>query len=94
MRELMQSARQVEENPKLPAATCEPISGCGAMGRQFRSGHVLGLRRWTASPVGEAFASIWHHAPAGRWTFYVSEPLFWAGRAAPILGPAGNRRTG
>ncbi len=74
MREPMQFARQVEENPNLPAATCEPI--------------------WTTSPVGEAFASIWHHHPAGRWTFYESEPSFCAGRAAPILGPAGNRRTG
>jgi hypothetical protein len=40
------------------------------MGLPFRSGHVLALRRWTASSVGEAFTSIWHRDPAGRWTFY------------------------
>lgn len=40
------------------------------MGLPFASGHVLGLRRWTASSVGEAFTSIWHRNPAGRWTFY------------------------
>jgi hypothetical protein len=42
------------------------------MGLPFGSGHVLGLRRWTASSVGEGFTSIWHRDPEGRWTFYES----------------------
>lgn len=42
------------------------------MGLPFRSGHILGLRRWTASSVGEPFTSIWHRNSAGRWTFYES----------------------
>jgi hypothetical protein len=44
------------------------------MGLPFRSGHILGLRRWTASSVGESFTSIWHRHPSGRWTFYESAP--------------------
>jgi len=40
------------------------------MGLPFASGHVLGLRRWTASSVGDGFTSIWHRDPAGDWTFY------------------------
>jgi hypothetical protein len=40
------------------------------MGLPFISGHVLGLRRWTASSVGDGFTSIWHRDPIGRWTFY------------------------
>jgi hypothetical protein len=44
------------------------------MGLPFTSGHVLGLRRWTASSVGDQFTSIWHRDPAGRWTFYESVP--------------------
>jgi hypothetical protein len=44
------------------------------MGLPFQSGHLLGLRRWTASSVGEAFTSIWHRSPEGRWTFYESAP--------------------
>jgi hypothetical protein len=40
------------------------------MGLPFLSGHVLGLRRWTASSVGDGFTSIWHRDPVGRWTFY------------------------
>lgn len=39
------------------------------MGPPFRSGHVLGLRRWTASSVAEAFTSVRHRHPQGRWTF-------------------------
>lgn len=42
------------------------------MGLPFASGHVLGLRRWTASSVGDRFTSIWHRDPSGRWTFYES----------------------
>ncbi len=43
------------------------------MGQPFRSGHVLGLRRWTASSVEDhGFTSIWHRDPSGRWTFYES----------------------
>jgi hypothetical protein len=67
-------ARQVEKHPQLPAAACERVSGYGVMGLPFRSGHVLGLRRWTASSVGEGFTSIWHRDPGGRWTFYESVP--------------------
>jgi hypothetical protein len=42
------------------------------MGLPFASGHVLGLRRWTASSMGEQFTSIWHRNPEGRWTIYES----------------------
>jgi hypothetical protein len=74
VREPAEFARQVEEHPQLPLAACERVSGYGVMGLPFRSGHVLGLRRWTASSVGEGYTSIWHRDPAGRWTFYQSAP--------------------
>jgi hypothetical protein len=74
MKEPAHFARQREEKPELPAGDCERVSGYGVMGLPFRSGHVLGLRRWTASSVGEAFTSIWHRNPEGRWTFYESAP--------------------
>jgi hypothetical protein len=72
MKEPAQFAQQVEDHPQLPAAACERVSGYGVMGLPFQSGHVLGLRRWTASSVGERFTSIWHRDPDGRWTFYES----------------------
>jgi len=74
MREPAQCARQAEQHPQLPAAASERVSGYGVMGLPFRSGHVLGLRRWTASSVGDAYTSIWHRDPVGRWTFYQSAP--------------------
>jgi hypothetical protein len=40
------------------------------MGVPFDSGHILGLRRWTASSVGESFTSIWHRNPTGEWRFH------------------------
>jgi hypothetical protein len=72
MREPAEFAQHGEEYPRLPPAACERVSGYGVMGVPFRSRHVLGLRRWTASSVGEGFTSIWHRDPAGRWTFYES----------------------
>jgi|SRR5579884_451416 len=74
VRQPAEFAEQVEEHPKLPQAACERVAGYGVMGLPFRSGHVLGLRRWTASSVGEGYTSIWHRDPAGRWTFYQSAP--------------------
>jgi hypothetical protein len=67
-----QFAQAVEDRPLLPPGDCERVSGYGVMGLPFASGHVLGLRRWTASSVGDRFTSIWHRNPAGRWTFYES----------------------
>jgi hypothetical protein len=47
------------------------------MGQPFASGHVLGLRRWTASSVGDQFTSIWHRDSDGTWHFYESaQPQF------------------
>jgi hypothetical protein len=65
---------EVEQNPTLPPGPDERVSGYGVMGLPFRSGHVLGLRRWTASSVGERFTSIWHRNPEERWTFHESAP--------------------
>lgn len=69
-----QFAQAVEDRPVLPPGDCERVSGYGVMGLPFTSGHVLGLRRWTASSVGDKFTSIWHRDPTGRWTFYESAP--------------------
>lgn len=72
MRSPAQFAQAVEDRPVLPPGDCERVSGYGVMGLPFASGHVLGLRRWTASSVGDRFTSIWHRDPTGRWTFYES----------------------
>jgi len=61
-----------ENYPQLPGGTDERVSGYGVMGVPFDSGHVLGLRRWTASSVGQPFTSIWHRDPEGVWRFYES----------------------
>jgi hypothetical protein len=44
------------------------------MGLPFRSGHVLGLRRFPASSIGPGYRSVWHRDPHGRWTFYQDQP--------------------
>ena len=67
-----QCAQAVEDRPVLPPGDGERVSGYGVMGLPFASGHALGLRRWTASSVGDRFTSIWHRDPSGRWTFYES----------------------
>lgn len=70
-------ALESERNPQLPPGAEERVSGYGVMGQPFASGHVLGLRRWTASSVGDQFTSIWHRDPEGHWHFYESaQPQF------------------
>lgn len=63
-------AERTEANPCLPEGTEERFSGYGVMGLPFRSGHILGLRRFAASSIGRGYASVWHRSPAGAWTFY------------------------
>jgi hypothetical protein len=74
MRQPADLAQLRETNPQLPPGEWERVAGYGVMGLTFRSGHVLGMRRWTASSIGERFTSIWHRDPAGRWTFYETSP--------------------
>lgn len=77
MRTPQQWAGSVEAHPRLPAGTDERVSGYGVMAVPFSSGHVLGLRRWTANSVSDPFTSIWHRDPAGTWHFYESsQPTF------------------
>jgi len=74
MTEPRQLARQAEVHPSLPRGTEERFSGYGVMGLTFRSGHVLGLRRFPASSIGQGYSSVWHRAPSGEWTFYQDVP--------------------
>ena len=74
MREPRQLAQRAESSPSLPKGTEERFSGYGVMGLTFSSGHVLGLRRFTASSIGGGYTSVWHRAPSGEWTFYQDVP--------------------
>jgi hypothetical protein len=65
---------QKAETASLPRGTEERFSGWGIMGLPFRSGHLLGLRRFPASSVGPAYTSVWHRKPDGAWTFYGDTP--------------------
>jgi hypothetical protein len=77
MRSPQEWAESVERNPVLPKGTEERVSGYGLMAQPFSSGHVLGLRRWTANSVSDPFTSIWHRDPSGVWQFYeTSQPSF------------------
>ena len=74
MREPAEYADEIEREPTLPAGSGERFSGYGVMGLPFRSGHILGLRRFPASSIGPGYSSVWHRAPSGRWTFYQDQP--------------------
>jgi len=66
----------VERAPELPPGSDERFQGYGVMGAPFASGHVLGMRRFSASSVGPGYTSVWHRDPTGAWTFYAdTDPL-------------------
>lgn len=66
-REIIQNS---EATVSLPPGGGDRFVGYSVMGLTFASGHVLALRRFTASSLGPAFTSVWHRAPSGRWTFH------------------------
>lgn len=69
-------ADRIERALELPNGENERFGGYGVMGVPFDSGHVLAMRRFTASSVGAGYTSVWHRAPDGAWTFYADvDPL-------------------
>ncbi|WP_095212969.1 hypothetical protein [Frankia sp. AvcI1] len=64
----------VAQQDRRPPAGEDRFAGYGVMGLPFRSGHVLGLRRFPESSLGPGYRSVWHRDPAGRWTFYQDQP--------------------
>jgi hypothetical protein len=74
MREPAEIVEDLERHSELPGGSEERFFGYGVMGLSFRSGHVLGLRRFPASSIGPGYRSIWHREPDGRWTFYQDQP--------------------
>jgi hypothetical protein len=74
MRQPAEYAEEIEREPMLPAGSAERFSGYGVMGLPFRSGHILGLRCFSASSIGPGYRSVWHRGPSGRWTFYQDQP--------------------
>jgi hypothetical protein len=65
-----QLIERLEALPSLPAGSAERLSGYGVMGLPFRSGHILAMRRFTASSLGPSHTSVWHRRPDGEWIFY------------------------
>jgi hypothetical protein len=74
LRDPAEIVKVLERHPELPSGSEERFLGYGVMGLPFRSGHVLGLRRFPASSIGPGYRSVWHREPQGRWTFYQDQP--------------------
>jgi hypothetical protein len=65
---------EIERDPQLPLGEEERFDGYGVMSCPFDSGHILCLRRFTASSVGPAYTSVWHRDPDSQWSFYQNAP--------------------
>ena len=61
---------KLKSSPTLPKRADECFTGYVVMGLTFRSGHVLGLRKWAASSIGPAYTAVWHRSPDDEWTTY------------------------
>jgi len=60
----------LERTTALPDGAGDRFSGYAIIGLPFQSGHVLALRRFSASSIGPGYTSVWHRNPSGCWTFY------------------------
>jgi hypothetical protein len=74
VREPAEIVKDLERRSELLPGSGERFFGYGVMGLPFRSGHVLGLRRFIKSSIGPGYRSIWHRDPLGRWTFCQDQP--------------------
>ena len=63
---------RLEQGTELPSGNEERFAGYGVLGVPFTSGHLLAMRRFPASSLGESYTSVWHRNPQGRWTIYTS----------------------
>ena len=64
----------IERDAKIPRGNEERFSGYGVVGLPFKTGHILCLRRWPASSLGQGYTSLWHRNPEGRWIFIQDAP--------------------
>ena len=69
MAEPKEAVDKLEQGVVLPFGADERFSGYGVMGVPFASGHVLCLRRFPVTSLGQGYTSVWHRNPEGRWTF-------------------------
>lgn len=60
----------LEREAPLPDGPGDRFSGYAIIALSFQSGHVLALRRFSASSIGPGYISVWHRDPSGFWTFY------------------------
>jgi hypothetical protein len=65
---------ELDVRAQLPRDDGEGFPGYGVMGLPFDSGHYLALRVFHVTSIGPGFRAVWHRDPAGRWTFYATEP--------------------
>jgi len=77
---------EMEREPILPDGDEERFSGYGVMAAPFLSGHILAMRRFSASSLGDAYTSVWHREPNGEWTFWSDRPALQS--CARYFGPA------
>jgi hypothetical protein len=65
---------KLEQGAELPSGNEERFVGYAVLGVPFTSGHVLAMRRFPATSLGEGYTSVWHRDPQGRWTIYTDVP--------------------
>ena len=74
MKTIREQVLEAEQNAELGPGDDEQFSGYGVMGVTFSSGHVLALRRFPVTNVGDGYTSVWLRRPSGAWTIYADAP--------------------
>ena len=69
MQEPRKIVEAIENSSRLPEGHEERFTGYGVMGVPFKLGHVLCLRRFPVTSIGQGYTSVWHRDPGGCWTF-------------------------
>src|ERR671916_520253 len=65
---------KLEQDAELPTGIEERFVGYAVLGVPFTSGHLLAMRRFPATSLGEGYTAVWHRNPQGKWTIYTDVP--------------------
>jgi hypothetical protein len=74
MNDVRRLVARAEKDPRPPDGDGERFSGYGVFSAPFDSGHLLAMRRFSASSLGPGYTSVWHRSPEGLWTIWSDQP--------------------
>jgi hypothetical protein len=67
-----QLVARMEARRRIEPGVADRFAGYALAGLGFESGHIIALRRVSASTIGPPFSSVWLRSPSGEWSVHTN----------------------